>query len=303
MAFDSRRGVVVLYSGQSGSMRPNDVWEYDGGVGWSNRASPRPGAGLRYPSMVFDQSRNVAVVYGGADDTNGASNWLTQANHWDGTNWSAPPAENGSLGVGPGRRIQFPMLYDSQRQRVVMLYGTGGENGVACSLPGASCTDLWSLTSTGWTRISVVGTTRPNETLFSNSVVYDSKRDRYLLWRPASQSVIETWLFDPNSRTWAQLSGMQVSDNRQKAVLVYDPRRERTLLIGGPTFSESPRYLEVWALPSSAADWSLENPASRGAGLDPAPTILPYAVYDSLHGRVVVFTSDSNSHTWVYGGP
>jgi len=124
-----------------------------------------------------------------------------------------------------------------------------------------------------------------------------------LLWRPATQTSVETWIFDPTSRTWAQLSGTQVSTDRQKAVLVYDPRRERTLLIGGPTFSESPRNLDVWALPSTAADWTLENAANRGAGLDPEPTILPYAVYDSLHGRVVVFTSDSRRHTWVYGGP
>jgi len=190
------------------------------------------------------------------------------------------------------------------------MYGTGGEymSGSVCSSSTGNCSDVWALTANGWFEISVVNpTVRPAETLHA-SVVHDSKRDRYVLWRPASASSVETWLFDPSSRTWATLSGTQVSSDRQKALLVYDPRRERTLLIGGSTWAEAPRVPEVWALRSDGADWSKEDPANRGSGVDPPPLVLPSVVYDSKRGRVVLFGgslggANLSRQTWVYGGP
>lgn len=318
MAFDSVRGVVVVYGGVGdGGVLFNDLWEYDGGGGWVNRQAPRPDAGLRYPSMVFDPVRRLSVLYGGTDSS-GA--FPTQASHWNGVTWAAPPAEGGALGMGPGRRIQFPLLYDSARQRTVLLYGTGGNNpatdanGDVCVSMGVgvgSCRDMWSLSPTGWMSLSVVGSTYPSTTLFQSSVVFDSVRDAYVLFRSES-SGNETWVFTPTTNSWSRLLASQASPVRQKALLVYDSRRERTLLIGGASFAETSLDLDVWSLRSAESAWALENTPTPALRPEPPPVTLPLVVYDSVHGRVVLLggqkvnsgsVSEWTNDTWVYGGP
>jgi len=62
MAFDSRRGVVVMYGGSAGD---SVTWEFDG-IAWRPRAfaagpGPRTGA-----VMAYDLTRGVTVLFGGA---------------------------------------------------------------------------------------------------------------------------------------------------------------------------------------------------------------------------------------------
>ena len=93
IAFDERRGVVLLYGGGAGSgpapQRLDDMWQWDGET-WREIPRRAPTPGHRYVSaMAYDRARDRTVLYGGytcdrdtsqcgvADDT-----W-----EWDGARW------------------------------------------------------------------------------------------------------------------------------------------------------------------------------------------------------------------------
>jgi hypothetical protein len=83
MAFDAKRGVVLLYSGAAAHKGAPlaDMWQWDG-QRWTEIPLTGPTPGYRYqPVMVYDVARDRTVLYGGlsgARDT-----W-----EWDGSRWS-----------------------------------------------------------------------------------------------------------------------------------------------------------------------------------------------------------------------
>ena len=62
MAYDSARGVTVMFGGASPSFN-NETWEWDG-THWTMRTNtgPSPHSGA---AMVYDSVRNVTVLFGG----------------------------------------------------------------------------------------------------------------------------------------------------------------------------------------------------------------------------------------------
>jgi hypothetical protein len=69
MAFDSTRGVVLLYGGTSGGGVTNHLWEWNGST-WSQvqylTAAPMVREQVEH-GFVFDGQRNAAVLFGGFD--------------------------------------------------------------------------------------------------------------------------------------------------------------------------------------------------------------------------------------------
>ena len=76
MAYDSARGVAVLFGGWD-HLNRNDTWEWDG-EGWSE-ISPvaSPSARLRH-AMAYDSARDRVVLFGGDDEKPGLlrDTWL-----------------------------------------------------------------------------------------------------------------------------------------------------------------------------------------------------------------------------------
>lgn len=65
MAYDSRRGKVVLFGGYSGSTDLKDTWEWDGNT-WSKTDESSQAPAIRNGhSMTFDQNRGRTVLFGG----------------------------------------------------------------------------------------------------------------------------------------------------------------------------------------------------------------------------------------------
>ena len=85
MAYDSARGVTVLFGGHNLETNSGfgDTWEWDGNA-WVQRfptTSPAP----RWASeMVYDSVRNVTVLFGGWDGTQlRGDTW-----EWEGSTWT-----------------------------------------------------------------------------------------------------------------------------------------------------------------------------------------------------------------------
>lgn len=67
MAYDSARGVCVLFGGWNGSDRLGDSWEWDGNA-WIERMTGGPSPRIGH-TLAFDTARNMVTLFGG--DVNG----------------------------------------------------------------------------------------------------------------------------------------------------------------------------------------------------------------------------------------
>ncbi|MEO8635610.1 MAG: kelch repeat-containing protein [Gemmatimonadales bacterium] len=132
LAYDARRGVVVLTAGFGGfnpaTRQPalyNDTWEWDGRT-WHQVDIPGPGA-RDHLAMVYDPERAAILLHGGGSPQAGL-----QGDTWsyDGTRWT--PLLDGGPKRGRHR------LIDDPRGRRILLYGGWAPDNQQMS-------DLWAL--------------------------------------------------------------------------------------------------------------------------------------------------------------
>jgi len=72
MSFDTVRGVVVLFGGNTSvTSFGSDTWEYSGATGWA-RVTTAVAPGGRFDSeMSYDAARHVTVLFGGNTSVTG----------------------------------------------------------------------------------------------------------------------------------------------------------------------------------------------------------------------------------------
>jgi hypothetical protein len=140
MAYDSKRGRVVLFGGASASPGPNqpqtflaDTWLWDG-ERWQKAADSIP-PGRYAHGMVFDERAGVVLLYSGAAAHRNAP--LSDMWQWDGERWT----EIRLTGPTPGYRYQPVMVYDRARARTVLYGGM------------ADAHDTWEWDGHGWQQI------------------------------------------------------------------------------------------------------------------------------------------------------
>lgn len=161
MAFDSRRGRVVLFGGYNrsgeGRKRLGDTWEWDG-KRWIQikvmGPTPRNGA-----AQVYDRVRGKIILFGGSTEAAvSGETW-----EWDGKQWVENRA---ALTEG---RFNCVLAYDDARQKVIRFGGRYG---------GKPFGDTWEYDGQGWKQVSSSGPTARNHT----AMVYDSRRKKMVLF-------------------------------------------------------------------------------------------------------------------------
>lgn len=110
LAYDSDRGVVVMFGGQRGDApyAHEDTWEYDG-IAWSHLSTRGPSDRVN-ASMAYDSRRKRVVLQGGFTPGFGPR---TDTWEWDGAAWRA------FSGGAPGSSYRGSMAYDPSRKRMV----------------------------------------------------------------------------------------------------------------------------------------------------------------------------------------
>jgi cysteine-rich repeat protein len=321
LAFDTRRGVVVLFGGFTATAFSNETWEWND-VTWRRRVSRTNPPGRLNHSIAYDEVRQRVVVFGGEtifgsrfDDT-----W-----EWDGIEWvQRMPATR------PAPRTQAAMAYDPVRQRIVLFGGstTAGRQGETWEWDGSEWTlipvtgptarvgahmafdpvlgkivlfggfttgvvqDTWTWDGVTWTLLSP--STKPSARVFgamttcgSNIVLFGGS---VALFGP---HVADTWTW--TGTDWSSVGGSQ-PPARNVAGFTYDAAHAKCLLFGG---SDSAPMGDTWEL--AAATWTERTWA-------PSPVQLSDAgvVYDPLRGRVVLFGGRAGGvatqQTWEWAG-
>lgn len=185
MAYDSVRGVAVLFGGIDDSGPFGDTWEFDGS-NWIKRlptASPSARSGH---CMAFDAARQRVVMFGGYD----GSSTLNDTWEFDGTSWLLA-----SVGAQPPARRGAAMAFDSARDRVVVF---GGQS-------AASANDAWEFDGSSWSPILTAHSPLPQT---SAQMAFDPVRQSIVLFASKATSspwpLAEVWELAPIPPTLAQ---------------------------------------------------------------------------------------------------
>lgn len=155
MAYDSGRGVIVLFSPD------NRTWEWNGsGAGaWTQRLGFGPSA--RATKIAYDSVRRLTVLFGG---TPGGGAWYSDTWEWNGTTWSL--RANG----GPSNERHAHALAFDEARGVTVLFGGFRNNFCYAD------TQTWNGTS--WTTLVISGPTAR----YNHAMAYDSARGTIVLF-------------------------------------------------------------------------------------------------------------------------
>jgi hypothetical protein len=225
IAFDSRRGRILLYGGrmkmgqeQYAQRAEGDTWEWNG-TRWRELRVNSPGA-IDHHAMAYDSAHDILIIQGG-----GNGQQILPGATWgfDGATWKLLA----QAGEGPGERAHHAMVYDSRRRRVV-LYG-----GIGTQREPTRAAETWEWDGAKWSRVGVNGPPGPRS---RHRMAYDAKRGLTLLFGGSDDA--RTWGWD--GVQWRVLAETGPSP-RQLHAMSYDSRRGRVLLFGG-----TPGGAEFW---------------------------------------------------------
>jgi len=308
ITYDQARKQIVMFGGFLSAGPSNDAvnttWLWDG-TRWAQPAPAHAPAARTGSALVFDEQRQVVVLFGGQ-----LMSGMTQADvwEWDGVDWTerTPTAP----AVPPPGRQQHCMAYDTARGQTVVFGGVSA-TGTCSDQPGyeGSCNDTWEWNGFVWTPgPSVSSTTLPPRT--SCGLAYDQKRARTVLYggfRAASQNggpLGDLWEWDGVS--WTPKTTAAPSPGlRYQHSLVYDTNRQKVVFLGGIVDDLSLTYHdvspdEVWEWDGTA--WSQRwfgTPAVGNSSLGGSWNAI---AYDPTHHVVIENSPFGGQPPWLWDG-
>jgi IgGFc binding protein/HYR domain len=278
MAYDSARGRVVLFGGNSPAGLLGDTWEWDG-ASWTLMTTSGPPA-RAFTAMAYDSRIGRTVLYGG-QSAQGilADTWL-----WDGVSWQPVQAT-----TSPGPRYDHAMAYDSSRGRTVLYAGISGTT-------RAEQDDIWEFDGAQWFSVSP-GTVTPGARA-GHAMAYGSAQGQLLVFggERAGKYFADTWQW--NGSAWTQLAATGPGA-RAFHGLAYNDNCDSVVLFGG--FTGTNYLSDTWEWSGNA--WNLAGtnaPSARG--------FLALA-HHSASGQTVLFGGTVQNaagqaylgDTWVFG--
>jgi hypothetical protein len=295
MAYDNRRGRVVIFGGESfdpdgGQNFLNDLWEWDG-TGWYFRGTNGP-AKRTLHMMAYDTDRGVTVLYGGF---NPVDSWETVW-EWDGHVWAArtpagTPIQNFAQVIGA-------MAYDSFRHYT--FFGP--------AIDGFFSTHFFAWDGSAWSDRGA-GYTTTLAPFWYGGMAYDSYRRRSVWFGGQNLSGVApnmtpVW----NGAQWSFLADLPDAPPpaaRFYDALAYDSFRHAVVMFGGEGTSlglppHNFAALQTWELIAVDTPLINDQPASQYrqpgdtavfnvTAVGPPGAILNYQWY---HGNQLI-TSDA----------
>ena len=217
MAYDSARGVAVVFGGRNNTRLFGDTWEWDG-AGWERVSDSGPAAREGH-AMAYADDRGVVILFGGR---NGAT-FYNDVWEWDGKSW-----EKVSDGEAISPRAEHGMAWDSKRDVAVVFGGTDGTGKRA---------DTWHWNHYQWTLM------RDDENRFINpsrrsgaALTYDAKRKAVFLFGGIEDTgYLHRDAYFWNGLTWVRYYGYPITwiPRRTGHAVAFDKKRKLVVLFGG----------------------------------------------------------------------
>lgn len=306
MAYDSKRGVSVLFGGlgldtnSPGQLLPlNDLWEWNGSVwiqrmatsltnGWAKdkngywRPTLQGGQPVvrQYHTMAYDSQRGRVVLFSGrcVDPDGGLQDAIKDTWEWDGAQWYFLTTN------GPPARFDCAMAYDSDRH-VAVLYGgfiTGGQPG------DEFLVSEWD--GSAWISKRPPSASAANVSQVIGSMAYDSYR-QVTFYGPVWDGLHGWSFWNWNGVDWSgpQLGSLMPGtltsapmNAPSYARMVFDSYRRREVYFGGGTdgLAGATNTTAFW----DGQNWTL-LPTTPPL---PSPRLRPAMAYDSARHVTVM---------------
>lgn len=181
-------------------------------------------------------------------------------------------------------------VYDPIRDRVIA-FGGGDSNGR---------NDTWALSLSGspsWEFLNTTGPLPPPR--YRNSIVYDSLRDRIIIFGGYSNTgpMNDAWALTLTGvPTWSELIAPDpLPAARYSHAAIYDPVGDRMVIFGGALINGQADDVWVLSLPG-APSWSQLLPG----GQPPGPLSGHSATYDPIRNRMIII--GGRIFPWNWGG-
>jgi cysteine-rich repeat protein len=274
LAYDAKRGEVVLFGGVGKSGWLSDTWVWNG-ITWTARKVAAPPARSSH-ALTYDALREEVVLFGGYSFDNGFDEfndtWV-----WNGSTWAQRV-----VAVAPPARHDHALTYDAARGEVVLFGGRTSS---------ADLSDTWVWNGSTWTQRAVASAPSARR---QHALTYDAKRGEVVLFGGADRSTFgsDTWVW--NGNTWTQRDVAAPPPGRIEHALTYDAVRGEVVVFGGTNFSLID-LSDTWVW--NGATWT-----QRTVAVAP-PELEGHALtYDALRREVVLFGGygSSGQAIWVW---
>src|SRR5436853_944624 len=258
MAYDSAAGRTILFGGFTGA-QSHETWSYDFAANaWTNLNPSSFPSGRSSLGLAYDAASGRTVLFGGytGSGVNGET-WTydSNANAWTNRTPSGHPAA----------RFQHGMAYDSAVGRVILV---GGDNN---GIPNVFFNDTWGYDAgtNAWANPALRPAGR-----YQSAMAYDSQFDRVVLFGGYGAGGNlgsyndDTWLFDPGTNLWANMSPANHPSARYGHAMVYDASASRFVLFGGtgPLVGGNGLSDETWIYDLANNTWTLRSQVTRTMG-------------------------------------
>ena len=262
IAFDARRGQVVMFGGTLSGALSQQTWEHDGAV-WIERTPTDPPTARHSAALAYDEARGATVMFGG-------NTVDADVHEWDGSVWSTIVA------AGPAPRARAEMVYDPASRTVVMFGGDAD---------GTRFGDTWQWNGTAWSEVTTSPSPPPR---WQHVLAYDRARGEVVLFGGVDTGggrLGDTWTWTA-SGGWVEHHPLASPSPRARATLVNDPIRGELVLYGGAVGGGPLGDSWIW----DGTSWTRMFPD------DPAPPFADAAgTYDNARRHIVLHGSQG---TW-----
>ena len=251
-------------------------------------------AGRYLQAVTFDETRAVAVMFGGS--TYNYSSGMSSPNQ---EMWEWSPATGAwtnrtlTTGTQPDARSGSAMVFDSKRNKIVLFGGRAGS--------GFNYADTWEWdpASGQWTDTTSSGS-RPSARS-QHAMIYEKSTGKILLFgggrsdsastdgTAVSVSFGDTWEWDPTTRAWSQLKPTASPAARHDLGMVWDSSRNMGVLFGGMEKDSagvdgSPMQ-DTWEWDPSAGTWTERTTQ----GSKPSPRYAHSMAFAGGSNKAIVF--------------
>ncbi|MHA2373688.1 MAG: Kelch repeat-containing protein [Candidatus Thorarchaeota archaeon] len=193
----------------------------------------------------------------------------------------------------PQGRANFMMAYDIESD-IIIIYG-GWKTPEPFELG-----DTWSYDYNNDTYTNMNPAIAP-PVREVGMMAYDSQSDKIVMFGGIENfnSYLvrnDTWTYDYNTNTWADVTSGAAPSPRDASGMVYDSESDRIILFGGENVE---KYNDTWAYHLETNTWEQMNPSNS-----PSARYFPSMAYDEESDRVILFGGRSDgakeSDTWAY---
>lgn len=254
LLFGGGRSDANSYDGTGISVSLGDTWEYDGTTqSWSQAKAAASPTARHNAALVWDSSRNVAVLFGGMQTDITGAGGIPKRDTWEWDPNAGTWTERTGSGAKPSERYGHAMAFDGVHAKMLVFGGSDMSS-------GGSLNDLWQWdpTTGAWAQLLTGAEANgPSPRLFASMVADDSRGRIELLagstvyggkgtggfgggtvfYPPGMYGQAgsrEVWELEPTKPAFTDRSAaLDVPSPRGNHAMAYNPATGKTYIFGG----------------------------------------------------------------------